>query len=190
MAVCGCVWLCVVFCGCVWLCVVVCGCMWLFVACSPQVLSPSPDSLPVAPVSGAHAVGYLWLNICRWYLRQWLLAHALHMAPRHQDIMVLAQSQSHRGREEPPLERCTHHVHVGTGRAGMGIPGGRQPHQHSGPPHHLPVSGGLLPLLGQHPVLEPPYPPPVGHNKPHQDAVACTPELQMCPVALTPEDEA
>ena len=66
-------------------------------------------------------MGHLCLNIRGRYLRQQLLAQALHMVRCRPDIMVLAESQSRQGEEEPPFEGYTCHVHVGAGGAGKAI---------------------------------------------------------------------
>ena len=50
-----------------------------------------------------HAVGYLWLNVRGGYLRQRLLAQALHTAARHPTILILAEDPWRASPEEPPL---------------------------------------------------------------------------------------
>ena len=55
-------------------------------------------------VTGARAMGYLWLNIWYWDLLQRLLPRAVQMAPRYPNSMVLAKSQGTEGRKSPPLK--------------------------------------------------------------------------------------
>ena len=69
-------------------------------------------------------MGYVWLNGCRRYLRQRLLAQALHMAARRPTILILAEAQSRAGPEDPPFLDYTRHLVLPTPkntRAGLDV---------------------------------------------------------------------
>ena len=69
-----------------------------------------------------HAVGYLWLNVRGGYLRQRLLAQALHMAARCPTILILAEAQSKAGPKDTPFQDYTRHVVLPThGKTGAGL---------------------------------------------------------------------
>ena len=69
-----------------------------------------------------HAVGHLWLNVPVRYLRQRLLAQALHMAARGLRILILAKSQSRVGLEDPPfLHYIRNVVLTAHGKTGAGL---------------------------------------------------------------------
>ena len=69
-----------------------------------------------------HAVGYLWLSVRGRYLRQRLLAQALHMAARHPTILILAEAESRAGPEDPPFQDYTRHVVLPAhGKTGAGL---------------------------------------------------------------------
>ena len=69
-----------------------------------------------------HAVGYLWLDVRGRYLRQRVLAQALHMAARRPTILILAEAQSKAGPEDPPVQDYTRHVVLPAhGKTGAGL---------------------------------------------------------------------
>ena len=69
-----------------------------------------------------HAVGYLWLTIRGKYLRQRLLAQALHMVARRPTILILAEAQSKAGPEDPPFfDYSWHIVLLAHGKTGAGL---------------------------------------------------------------------
>ena len=67
-------------------------------------------------------MGYLWLNVRGRYLRQRLLAQALHMAVRRPTLLVLAEAQSRAGPEDPPFQDYACHVVLPAhGKTGAGL---------------------------------------------------------------------
>ena len=67
-------------------------------------------------------MGYLWLNVRGRYLRQRLLAQALHMAARRPTLLVLAEAQSRAGPEDPPFQDYARHVVLPAhGKTGAGL---------------------------------------------------------------------
>ena len=67
-------------------------------------------------------MGYLWLNVRGRYLRQRLLAQALHMAARRPTVLILAEAQSRAGPEDPPFQDYTRHVLLPAhGKTGGGL---------------------------------------------------------------------
>ena len=67
-------------------------------------------------------MGYLWLNVRGRYLRQRLLAQALHMAARRPTLLVLAEAQSRAGPEDPPFQDYDRNVVLPAhGKAGAGL---------------------------------------------------------------------
>ena len=67
-------------------------------------------------------MGYLWLNARGTYLRQRLVAQALHMATRRPTILILAEAQSRAGPEDPPfLDYMRHIVLPADGKTGAGL---------------------------------------------------------------------
>ena len=69
-------------------------------------------------------MGYLWLNVRGRYLRQRLLAQALHMAARGPTLLLLAEAQSRAGPEDPPFQDYARHVVLPAhGKTGAGLEG-------------------------------------------------------------------
>ena len=69
-----------------------------------------------------HAVGCVWLNIRGRYLRQRLLAQALHMAAHRPTIHTLAKAQFKAGPEDSLLQDYTRHVVLPAhGKTGAGL---------------------------------------------------------------------
>ena len=69
-----------------------------------------------------HAIGCLWLNVRGTYLRQPLLAQALHMLARRPTILILAEAQSKADPEDPPFPDCTRYVVLPAhGKTGSGL---------------------------------------------------------------------
>ena len=67
-------------------------------------------------------MGYLWLNVRGRYLRQRLLAQAMHMAARRPTLLILAQAQSRAGPEDPPFHDYARHVVLpAQGKTGAGL---------------------------------------------------------------------
>ena len=63
-------------------------------------------------------MGYLWLNVRGRYLRQRMLAQALHMAVRRPMVLILAQAQSKGG---PFVDYTRHVVLPADGKTGAGL---------------------------------------------------------------------
>ena len=69
-----------------------------------------------------HAVGCVWLNIRGRYLRQRLLAQALHMAARRPTIPILDKAQVKAGLQDPPFHDHTWHIVLPAhGKTGAGL---------------------------------------------------------------------
>ena len=67
-------------------------------------------------------MGYMWLNVRGRYLRQRLLAQALHMAARRPTLLILAEAQSRAGPEDPPFQDYARHVVLpAQGKTGAGL---------------------------------------------------------------------
>ena len=67
-------------------------------------------------------MGYLWLNVRGRYLRQRLLAQALHMAARRPTLLSLAEAPSRAGPEDPPFQDYARHVVLPAhGKTGAGL---------------------------------------------------------------------
>ena len=67
-------------------------------------------------------MGYLWLNVRGRYLRQRLLAQALHMAARRPTLLILVEAQSRAGPEDPPFQDYARHVVLpAQGKTGAGL---------------------------------------------------------------------
>ena len=67
-------------------------------------------------------MGYLWLNVRGRYLRQRLLAQALHMAARRPTLLILVEAQSRAGPEDPPFQDYARHVVLPDhGKTGAGL---------------------------------------------------------------------
>ena len=69
-----------------------------------------------------HAVGYLWLNFRGIYLRQRVLAQALHTAARRPTILILSEAKSKAGLEDTPFPDYTRRAELPVhGKTGVGL---------------------------------------------------------------------
>ena len=85
---------------------------------TPAPRSPRSEGTP----EDVHAVVYLWLNVQGRYLRQCLLAQALHMAARRPNLLMLAEGQTPAGPEDPAFQDYARHVVLpAQGKTGAGL---------------------------------------------------------------------